>query len=199
MPRDFTYYTVCAGDTLAQLAWRYGVDVPYLMQLNNLPNPNRIDVGQVLKVPKGFMPGMPQSGPQAPQQPPPAPPSVNDWHGAYYNNKNLQGGPTFERTDADINFAWGAGGPGNGIGNDNFSVRWTRATYFSAGNYRFFVTVDDGVRLYVDNILVIDSWRIQPLTNYFGDIQLGPGNHTVRLDYYEETGDATIRLNWRRF
>lgn len=201
MPGDFTYYTVCPGDTLAKIAWRFGVDVPYLMQLNQLSNPNRIDAGQVLLVPKGFMPNMPQPGPQEPPQPPqpPAPPqSDNDWHGSYYNNKDLQGGPTFERTDADINFNWGDSSPGNGLGNDNFSVRWTRDVYFSGGTYRFFVAVDDGVRLYVDNVLLIDSWHTQSPTQYYGDVKLKPGARTLRLEYYEETGGASIRLSWRR-
>ncbi|MFN8491920.1 MAG: LysM peptidoglycan-binding domain-containing protein [Caldilineaceae bacterium] len=190
-------YIVRPGDTLARIAWRYGVDVPYMMRLNGLADPNHLEVGMRLKVPGNAMPPMPEM--PRPQPPQPQPPQImNDWHAAYYNNENLQGSPQFERTDADINFNWGNDGPGNGLGNDNFSVRWTRDTYFSAGNYRFFVTVDDGLRLYVDNILVIDSWRVQPPTNYFGDIMLSPGNHSIRVEYYEETGGATIHLTWQR-
>lgn len=190
-------YIVQPGDTLARIAWRYGVDVPYMMRLNGLTDPNHLEVGMRLQVPGNAMQPMPEM--PRPQPPQPQPPQVmNDWHASYYNNKDLQGSPQFERTDADINFNWGNDGPGNGLGNDNFSVRWTRDTYFSAGNYRFFVAVDDGVRLYVDNILVIDSWRVQPPTNYFGDIKLSPGNHNIRVEYYEETGGAAIRLAWQR-
>jgi LysM repeat protein len=196
MPGEFATYTVQPGDTLARIAWRYGVDVPYMMQLNGLPNPNCLAVGQVLKIGASGMPQSP-AGPPMPQPPVVQPPQImNDWHAAYYNNQDLQGAPVFERNDADINFNWDTGGPDNGVGNDNFSVRWTRDTYFSAGNYRFFVTVDDGVRLYVDNTLIIDAWRVQPATNYFGDIYLNPGNHTLRVEYYEETGAASIRLTW---
>jgi len=45
---------------------------------------------------------------------------------------------------------------------------------------------------------VIDSWRVQPPTNYFGDIKLSPGTHSIRVEYYEETGGASIRLTWQR-
>ena len=124
---------------------------------------------------------------------------MNDWHAAYYNNKNLEGTPVFERNDADINFNWLLDGPGNGVGPDNFSVKWTRNTYFAAGTYRFFATVDDGLRLYVDDKLVIDAWRVQPATNYFGDLRLSPGNHTLRVEYYEEGGSASVGLSWKRW
>ncbi len=202
-PMPGGFYAVQPGDTLASIAWRYGVDVPFLMRLNGLTDPNCLEVGQVLRVSAGGG-GMPdQPGP--PERPTPQPPVVepppimNDWHAAYFNNNRLEGSPVFERNDGDINFDWGTGGPGNGVGDDNFSVRWTRDTYFAAGNYRFFATVDDGLRLYVDNKLIIDAWRVQPATSYYGDIHLDSGNHTVRVEYSEDAGGALIRLTWDRF
>lgn len=44
------YYTVVLGDTLGKVANRFGVSVDELVKLNNLPNPNLIYVGTVLKV-----------------------------------------------------------------------------------------------------------------------------------------------------
>ena len=196
-PGGSVYYTVKPGDTLAKIAWQFGVSVPYLMQINRLHNPNRIEVGQVLLVSDGPMPmPQPMPQPQPPPQPQPHPQPVDAWIGSYYNNKDLQGAPLFVRSDANINFNWGTGNPGGGIGDDNFGVRWTRSAYSPGGRFRLFVTVDDGVRLYVDDQIVIDAWRVQPATSLFGDVTLSPGYHTVRLEYFEESGVAGITLNW---
>ncbi len=46
-----TTYQVQPGDTLSLIAERFGTDVPTLVQLNDLPNPNHIWVGQVLRLP----------------------------------------------------------------------------------------------------------------------------------------------------
>jgi len=58
-------------------------------------------------------------------------------------------------------------------------------------------TTDDGVRLYVDGQRVIDSWR--PMRGARSvTLSLSGGAHTVRLEYFERTGVALVRLNWRR-
>ena len=43
-------YTVVRGDTLSEIAQRYGTTVSYLAKLNNIKNVNLIYVGQVLKI-----------------------------------------------------------------------------------------------------------------------------------------------------
>ena len=119
-----------------------------------------------------------------------------DWKGEYFNNRDLSGSPTFTRNDVAIHFDWGTGSPGAGLAADNFSVRWTRTLYFSAGNYRFTTTTDDGVRLWVDSHIIIDKWYDQPPTSHSGDIYLAAGNHTVVMEYYEHSGGAVARLSW---
>lgn len=44
-------YTVQPGDTLAKIAVRFGVTVNDLVKANDLPDPNTIRVGQVLRIP----------------------------------------------------------------------------------------------------------------------------------------------------
>lgn len=46
-------YTVRRGDTLYQIARRFGVSLPALIQANQIPNPRLIAVGQVLQIPEG--------------------------------------------------------------------------------------------------------------------------------------------------
>jgi glucose/arabinose dehydrogenase len=116
--------------------------------------------------------------------------------GTYFDNKNLSGAPVLTRQDPQINFLWQAGSPAPAVPADNFSVRWSKTERFAAGRYRFTTVTDDGVRLSIDDRLVIDHWQNQTDTpyDYVGD--LGAGNHTIRLEYFDAGGDALAKLIW---
>jgi hypothetical protein len=90
----------------------------------------------------------------------PPPPPYNEWRGAYWPNTELFGDPVLERADPSVNFDWGLGSPAPGLPNDNFSARWYRLVDFEPTTYRFSLTVNDGARLWVDDRLVIDEWRV---------------------------------------
>ncbi len=120
------------------------------------------------------------------------------WRGEYYNNPWLSGSPVLVRQDNSINFDWGTGSPAAGIPSDRFSVRWSRTAYFEGGRYRFTTETDDGVRLYLDGQLIIDQWRDQSRTTYTVERDLSAGNHSLRMEYYENTGAAVARLSWTR-
>lgn len=131
---------------------------------------------------------------------PPTPTAVviTDWRGEYYNNPNLSGAPVLVRNDVVISFDWGAGAPAAGLPADNFSARWTRNLSFPAGLYRFALTIDDGVRVWVDNNLIIDQWRDSSPATYVAEARLSEGTHNIRLEYYERSGGALIDLRWQR-
>lgn len=90
------------------------------------------------------------------------------WRGEYYNNPTLSGAPALVRDDANINFDWGTGAPGSGVNPDYFSVRWTSYAYMDGGDYTFYATSDDGVRVWVDEQIAIDQWGAHPATTYSG-------------------------------
>jgi uncharacterized protein YraI len=152
-----------------------------------------------LLVVEGSLAGVPVIGAGFPNSTPtPVPPATfQHWRGEYYANRNLQSSPVFVRDDRDINFHWGGASPGSGVPGTNFSVRWTRTMNFAAGNYTFYAQVDDGVRLYVDDILLIDDWRessIRTLSQTFN--QLGAGQHTIRVEYFQAGGDSLAVVWW---
>jgi hypothetical protein len=124
--------------------------------------------------------------------------STSSWRGEYFTNTTLSGTPALVRDDGTgfLNFNWGSGSPASNIPADYFSVRWTRTVYFNAGSYTFKVTSDDGARLYINGNLVISRWVIQPATTISATVSLPAGNHTIRLEYYENTGLAEARLSW---
>jgi hypothetical protein len=115
------------------------------------------------------------------------------WLGEYFNNATLSGSPVFRRNTRSIAFNWGTGSPSRAIPRDNFSVRWTRTFNLPAGTYRFRSVSDDGVRVWVDNTPVIDAWADGPARVQEADVTL-VGLHTVRVEYYERTSVASIRL-----
>lgn len=207
-------HVVRHGDTLSKIAVWYGTTVQHLMWLNGLSNPNHIWVGQRLVVPNNCgqppivdpCPCPPIQPPQPPQPPivdpccPVEPPPVSGtWWGEFFNNRDLAGGPTFTGSFDQIGFNWGWGGPGNGVGNDNFSARFTREQWLSAGTYRFYVTSDDGVRVFVNDVLVIDAWKVQSAENYYiGDFNVGDGNARIRVEYFEAEGQAVLFASFAR-
>jgi hypothetical protein len=118
--------------------------------------------------------------------------------GAYYNNVDFTGFSVV-RNDATLNFNWGAGSPHGQIGADTFSVRWTGQIQprFSEA-YTFFTTSDDGVRLWVNNRLIINNWTDHGATQNQGQITLTAGQkYDIKLEYYENGGNATINLEWQ--
>lgn len=180
-----TYYTIKWGDTLSSIAARYGTTTQAIMYANNIANPNYIYAGMILYIPCGSKPPAPA-------------PSYPQWKGEYFNNQDLAGAPSVVRNDKAIAFNWGWGWPNSKISADHFSVRWTRTVNLSTGTYRFSVTVDDGARLWVDNILVLDQWHTASGETYVVDVPLGAGNHFIRMDYYEDTGAAYAYLSYQK-
>ncbi|HZE98511.1 MAG TPA: PQQ-dependent sugar dehydrogenase [Planctomycetota bacterium] len=117
--------------------------------------------------------------------------------GEYYDNIDFTT-LKLARTDSTVNFDWGSGSPDPSIGADTFSVRWTGQVQANATEtVTFYTTTDDGVRLWIDNVLIIDHFVDQGPTEWSGSIALQGGQrYDVRMDYFENGGGATAKLSW---
>jgi beta-glucosidase len=119
--------------------------------------------------------------------------------GHYFDNIRLEGAPRLVRTDGRIDFQWTLNAPGRGIPFDWYSARWTGTLDVPAGARatRIGVEGNDGYRLYLDGRLVIDNWRKQSFGRRLAEAPLPPGSsHEIRLEYFESTGNARLRLIW---
>jgi subtilisin len=125
-----------------------------------------------------------------------------DWVAEYYNNPNLADAPVLTQKEGAgfIDRSFDGTSPVAGVGPVNYSVRWTRKLILTNGTYRFSVTGDDGVRLYIDGVEPkVNEWRDQPPTSYNYDIPLDSGPHEIKLEYYQAGGPAQVRLIWRPY
>lgn len=104
---------------------------------------------------------------------------------------------SLSRLDPIVEFAWGTGGPGGGIGPDQWSARWQGEVEAEfTETYTFWVYGDDGFQLYVDDILLIDRWLDQA-SEWSASVDLMAGRrHKIRLHYYDGYGPAALKLSW---
>lgn len=119
-------------------------------------------------------------------------------YGEYYGTTQLSD-LRVSRIDPQVFFDWKEGSPDPKIPVNYFSVCWTGSVVAEvSGTYTFFVTADDGVRLWMDDVLEVNAWKGQSPTEYSVEINLTEGESLpVRLEYYESTGDAVIKFEWK--
>lgn len=118
--------------------------------------------------------------------------------GEYFDNANFSN-LLLTRTDAQVNFDWGIGSPGGLVGADTFSVRWSGQLLVpETGDYTFSTLSNEGTRLYIDGVPVIDNFVNQgtkwvdgtPITLSAGQIV------TIQMEYFENTGSSVAKLKW---
>ena len=118
---------------------------------------------------------------------------------SYFDNISLSGTPLSIRNETSINNEWGSGGPAVvGLSTNLFSIRY-EGTIISpvAGLHTFTATADDGVRLWVNGVLLIDKWFNQGPTAYSATYNFDAHTaYTIKMEYYENYGGATAKLWW---
>jgi hypothetical protein len=133
---------------------------------------------------------------------PPVPVPQDRWRGEYFANRELSGTPVLVRDEGvgDLFFDSGLNAPDKecGVPVDDFSVRWARVAAFAPGTYRFSVTADDGVRVKIDDRVVIDEWHEQAMPTRSADVDLTGGAHRIVIEYFEHLGSAALKFNWSR-
>ena len=118
--------------------------------------------------------------------------------GEYFANNALDGDPHIVRVDERVDFRWTLGSPGRGIPYDWYSARWTGTLDVPAGSApRLGIEGNDGYRLWIDGELAIDNWRKRSYGARFTAAPLDGGRaYDLRLEYFESTGNARLRLVW---
>lgn len=123
---------------------------------------------------------------------------VNGLNAEYFSGKNFDSSK-LKRTDSQINFTWRVSSPDPAIPQDNFAVRWTGQIvprYSEA--YTFYTLTDDGVRLWVNDVLIINNWSDHAVTENRGTVNLEAGTkYNIKMEFYENWGEAAAILAWQ--
>lgn len=117
-------------------------------------------------------------------------------HAVYFSDREFSR-VALTRRDSKIDFNWGTESPGDPVPADNFSVRWSgRLRVPAADTYTFYVASDDGSRLFINDQLVVDDWGEHDVVESYGTVKLPAGPTEIRLEYFDNTGNAAVRLSW---
>src|SRR5262249_18518245 len=117
--------------------------------------------------------------------------------GSYYDNSDFSN-LRLTRVEA-VNYDWGSGSPDPAIAADTFSVKWDGYVMpLYSQPYTFYVRHDDGIRLWVNNQLVLDRFdptgavehATTPITLTAGQL------YSIHLEFYENFGAAVSQLSW---
>ena len=126
----------------------------------------------------------------------PTPGTGTGLRGDYYVGANFD---VFRitRTDATVNFDWAYGSPDAAIPIDGFTVRWTgQIEPQFTETYKFYLNHDDGAKLWVNNVLVVNNWGGAG-TDDNGTISLTAGQKVaIKLEYQENLNAASCKLEW---
>jgi len=120
--------------------------------------------------------------------------------GEYFSGTTPGGVPVLTRIDDNVNVNLpGDGTPGVPVPGDGWSARWTADLDIAVSDsYMFNINCQDGTRMWIDGQLIIDQWITPTVTSqYFSlPIQLEPGFHAMRVEYFDSGGDAVEQLGW---
>ena len=176
-PTEAFWYTVNLGDTLAWVSARYGLTTEALADANELLPDVDIQPGQLLLVPASTAARKP-------------------WTARYWAVPDLSGEPLLTRGEDTVAHNWGNGAPADSLPSDSFSAEWTGDFNFVGATYRFIGLADQGVRVFLDNDLLLDNWDGETAGPLTVDTVLEAGTHAVRVEYWEETGSAMVYVLW---
>lgn len=109
--------------------------------------------------------------------------------------------PDYTENDFDIsNVNWGESSPDGLINSDGFVARFTKTDTFIGGPVQFTIQdADDGFRVLIDDELVMERWNNSFGSSMSETILVEPGEHTIVVEYYEDTGFAYLLFSYEDF
>ena len=103
------------------------------------------------------------------------------------------------RIDSNLNWDGKEKSPDPLLPADQFSIRWTGLLKApKPGRYTLLFNIDDGVRVWVDDKLVIDAWKAPRRTSVKAEVELTDQAHPIKIEYFENNGWAMYQLAWIR-
>ena len=127
------------------------------------------------------------------------------WTALFFPSTDFTGTSQLVSYPAGVSVNWGNGSPTDpntgfgivGIPPDNFSVRFSSNANIPAGTYDFTVVADGGVRLSVNNTVIIDDIANTGATTQTGTATITGGMTLLVLEFVEYAGTALVQITWQ--
>ncbi len=121
----------------------------------------------------------------------------NGLMGQYFDKKNFTD-YVMARYDTVIDFDWGSGSPDANIDPSEFSIRWQgKIRPDHSRTYTFYTATNDGVRLWVNDTLIIEEWEEKGLIENSGTIPLTAGTlYDIKMEHFNSGGTSEADLRW---
>ncbi|MBK9016648.1 MAG: hypothetical protein IPM82_22630 [Saprospiraceae bacterium] len=115
----------------------------------------------------------------------------------YYNGTNFNQ-KVATRTEPNIDKSWNDIPPVPGLDPHDCSIRWTgRLTAPETGTYTFSAKVDDGIRVWVGGVMVIDNWQLNDDGRFTGKVIMRKGTpYDLKVEYFNALIEGEVRLLW---
>ena len=123
--------------------------------------------------------------------------SQNGLWAEYFDGKDFDRFVSAAYVD-NINDAWYDVPPVSGIDPHNCSIRWTgKLRPSKTETYLFSALVDDGIRVWIDNKLIIDQWGLNDVGVFNGKIELiADTDYNLKVEYFNALLEGEIKLLW---
>lgn len=104
-----------------------------------------------------------------------------------------------KRVDRTLNADFGEDGPDPSVAPETWSGRWTgRLRPEFSETYTFITTSDDGVRLYINDALLIDNFTIHTATeDTVTKVLDSSKEYRIRVEFFDNFAGAEIKLEWQ--
>mgnify|MGYP002630014346 CR=1 FL=1 len=121
----------------------------------------------------------------------------------HYGSRNMRRDKhAIERIDPEVDFAFGAGSPGEKMEAEEFSIKWEGSVIIEeTGEYEFCVATENGARLWVNDMetKLIDAWVSSGKSREErASVRLLGGRaYPVRLEFFKfKDKTASVALRW---
>lgn len=131
------------------------------------------------------------------------------WTGTFYNDTSLTTAVASEVYPNGLYFNWAYSAPRKadnatpvpGVNADHFSARFTSTqTFAEGGKYVFTIYVDDGIRVFLDDVMVLNAFDENPNYTYrtftFHRTIIAGETIDMRVEYVEFTANAVLVFQW---
>lgn len=122
-----------------------------------------------------------------------------NWRAEYYDNTTWGSTPSIVRDDPQINFDWGENSPAPGaVGQNWFSIRWTRHLVLPEGYYHFILSADDQAEVYIDGQKILSYMGKSSFGNQVSRYIKGQAPIDIVVEYIEYWGNAHAHFYWEQ-